>query len=388
MRLSIIVYLSNTTKDRLSSCLESIYTSTLLASEEGEVIVIDDGSSINYSSVLENYGVRYVKTQKRGALASYLYGIVLASGEYVAFVKADGEVSLNMYLPMLRTGADIAINDIGYLAGTTRLAYSERANYEGSPLDFYANGLSGSLYALALENKIYKKSVLLLAKKEIENTDAIMKKHDFSYNMLINCFAFKNASKIETIHTGCAFLRIKEKDSISSLSKERAFLVANSFKELSEIVTNALSKSKGNEIINSNLTKLKNSVASALLGLLDSKENKEAKGELLGLLSIDGTPRADKTSVCVYKGAKPLYQNIREIEKTLLEIYKTTTPLDVFYDIKDAQVAGVIKYFNDEEKRIIAFSKDAKCRIPKAIKAKKASLNRSYKNDVIIEQLS
>ena len=124
MKLSIIICLYNTKREYVKKCLSSITKSTL-SKEDYEILVIDDGSTEDYSQLIEYYKPTYVKTENRGHLASRLYGLMIAKGDYVAFCDSDDTVSVNYHAPMLKKAieenCDIVINDWAFL--------SERAKY-------------------------------------------------------------------------------------------------------------------------------------------------------------------------------------------------------------------------------------------------------------------
>ena len=125
MKLSLIVCAYNTPTEYLDKCLGSVYTSTL---KDFEVVLVDDGSDTDYSEILEKYHPVYVKTQNRGHLAARTYGLMLAKGDYVAYIDSDDTVTFNYHAPMVDTaiasGADIVINDWAFKTGST-LAYCE-----------------------------------------------------------------------------------------------------------------------------------------------------------------------------------------------------------------------------------------------------------------------
>ena len=108
MKLSIIICVYNTDYDYLDKCLTSLTRSTLgnatmLKDEkiEYEIIFVDDGSSKDYTSLVEKYGVRYTKTENQGIFLARALGISLATGDYIAFCDSDDTVSFNYHLPML-----------------------------------------------------------------------------------------------------------------------------------------------------------------------------------------------------------------------------------------------------------------------------------------------
>ena len=97
MKLSIVVCVYNTKREYFDACLKSIRESTL-KKEDYELLVVDDGSSEDYSEIIEKYDPVYVKTDNRGLLSARLYAIMIAKGEYIAFCDADDTVSLNYLL--------------------------------------------------------------------------------------------------------------------------------------------------------------------------------------------------------------------------------------------------------------------------------------------------
>ena len=70
--------------DSIRSVLEQTYTSY-------EIIVIDDGSSDETTSVLQQFDgrIRYVYQENRGPSAARNLGIKIARGEYISFLDAD-----------------------------------------------------------------------------------------------------------------------------------------------------------------------------------------------------------------------------------------------------------------------------------------------------------
>ena len=114
MKLSLIVCLYNTPKSYFSECLHSIKNSTL-KTEDYEILVIDDGSTENYSDVINEYGARVIKTENRGIFRARLLGIEEAQGDYISFVDSDDTVSFNYHFPMLlhaeENDLDVCFND-------------------------------------------------------------------------------------------------------------------------------------------------------------------------------------------------------------------------------------------------------------------------------------
>ena len=124
MTLTIAICVYNTDIAYFEECLRSVTESTLDA-RDYEILVVDDGSTVDYSDIIHRFGARYLRTENRGILSARLTAIDMAEGDYIAFVDSDDSVSVNYHRPMLSTavcdGADIVINDWAF--------HSTRARY-------------------------------------------------------------------------------------------------------------------------------------------------------------------------------------------------------------------------------------------------------------------
>ena len=69
MNLSIILCVYNTKIEYVEQCLDSVFSST---AEDFEVVFVDDGSVVDYSSVLEKHHIKYLRTENRGLLRARL----------------------------------------------------------------------------------------------------------------------------------------------------------------------------------------------------------------------------------------------------------------------------------------------------------------------------
>ena len=86
--LSIIIPLYNTPKELLSECLESCKDY-----EDVEVIIIDDGSTIDYREIINNYNHRYLKIPNGGVSIARNLGLYCATGEYVTLLDSDDKMT-------------------------------------------------------------------------------------------------------------------------------------------------------------------------------------------------------------------------------------------------------------------------------------------------------
>ena len=69
MKLSVIICVYNTEKSYLEKCLDSISSSTL---HDYEIVIIDDGSTEDYSEILTKYKVKYSKTENKEEISDLL----------------------------------------------------------------------------------------------------------------------------------------------------------------------------------------------------------------------------------------------------------------------------------------------------------------------------
>ncbi len=231
MKLSLIVCLYNTPKAYFSECLSSIRRSTL-KKEDYEILVIDDGSSEDYSDLINEHGARVIKTENRGIFRARLLGIEEALGDYVAFVDSDDTVSFNYHLPMLlsalENGLDVCFNDWAFHTERTRYAcfgdssISSDFTYEGDevlPAFLKNEGREHSYFVLW--NKLFKAATLKGILPSVKPIAEDEERYNYSEDALICFFAFKNSKKIANLHTGYYFYRIHSSQTVNIVNEER-----------------------------------------------------------------------------------------------------------------------------------------------------------------------
>lgn len=104
IKVSVIIPVYNAEK-YLRECLDSIVKQTL---QEIEIICVDDGSTDNSLAILKEYKqkderLKIIEQANRGAGAARNAGMVLAQGEYLAFMDAD-----DLYYPTALAQAYVA----------------------------------------------------------------------------------------------------------------------------------------------------------------------------------------------------------------------------------------------------------------------------------------
>ena len=77
-KLSIVIPLYNTPIDLLEECLNSC-----INDYDVEVIVVDDGSTIDYAKIISKYEVKYVKVKNGGVSSARNIGMSLSNSEYI-----------------------------------------------------------------------------------------------------------------------------------------------------------------------------------------------------------------------------------------------------------------------------------------------------------------
>ena len=114
-KVSIIMPVYNVER-YLRGCLDSVTSQTL---KEVEIIVVNDGSTDNSLSILQEYErkfpdqMRVFTTENRGVSHARNYGLRHASGEFVLFVDSDDFIEEDMceklYQKAVQDGNDIVV---------------------------------------------------------------------------------------------------------------------------------------------------------------------------------------------------------------------------------------------------------------------------------------
>ena len=371
MKLSIIICLYNTKREYVKKCLSSITKSTL-SKEDYEILVIDDGSTEDYSQLIEYYKPTYVKTENRGHLASRLYGLMIAKGDYVAFCDSDDTVSVNYHAPMLKKAIEencgIVINDWAFHSKNGKaypkedITIKNDITLENEDILNYLTNAQGKYHSLfVLWNKVYKKSVLLSAKRDLEKTDAIMERMGYSEDALLNFFAYKNAKKLSNIHTGYYFYRIHDEQStlVADCEKRLESQIKSMAKTINTMKQNATKDQKtGIDEWGKLMSRVQYTTAKSLE--LPQLESVIKEAYLVDCLEISRP--CDEVG---YIANGLLGDSFDVVDGMLYDISKRSGEVSVNYDKKDTYVASVIDYMNTQMGKNIKLDKKADISIPK-----------------------
>ena len=376
MKLSIIVCLYNTKKEYFDACLKSIRQSSL-KKEDYELIVIDDGSSQNYDDIIEKYDPVFVKTENRGLLCARLYGVMIAKGDYITFCDADDTVSFNYHAPMLKKAylenADIVINDWAFDTVSTKYACGEDVTIkqdlviEGEDiLRFLASGEGRAHSYFVQWNKIFKKSLLLSAKAELEKTDAVSNKpFTFSEDALSNFFVMKNAKKLVNTHTGYYFYRVHENQTVLTKGADGLKKEIDQMSLSFDIMLDNLPSNEHKEEIKEGILAWRAFMARKHYSYAKNQKHEELFDYIKEKYKQHSLEEAKVKDSTVYIGNILLGENFDDIDRELYRILKTEGEVNVIYDHKDKYVAGTIDYLKENNGVVISGTSNKLVVVPK-----------------------
>ncbi len=180
VKISIIVPVYNT-EPYLGQCLDSIINQTL---EDIEVICVNDGSTDNSLSVLEEYAskdnrIRIINQENKGQGFARNNGLKNVNGEYVLFVDSDDWIEINTCEALYKKANELDLDMLFFCA--TRY-FENEGKYEYDYWDYNYSSLNGKFW-----NKIftYKEvpnifKVAVSACLKLYNTD-FLKKSDVHF---------------------------------------------------------------------------------------------------------------------------------------------------------------------------------------------------------------
>ncbi|MBQ3040015.1 MAG: glycosyltransferase family 2 protein [Clostridia bacterium] len=334
MKLSLIMTVCDVCEKKLDSALKAVRDS-YLKNDEYELIVIDDGSTGNYDEIIKKYSPVYVKTPHRGNLSAVLYGILIAKGDYIAFTNPLVQPTFTYYKTMLDgiidNGADISIGEIAYSEGEAKyvnkldpVTNNEISVENEHILRFFVRDMIESESITTLYNKIFKKETLLLAKNELEKTDAFANKSFDVYGEMLLCYyAAKNAKKMVKSHTGYCFFDIDSKQTIENDEEKSATF---------DIILNSLPENEHTA---------------------ELKKNVEFNRGIYIKNNIGFCKKA-------YLG-----NNFFEIDREIARFYKSDAKVNLIYDKKDAYVSEIIALIVKNDGKEISDSAQKLVVIPK-----------------------
>ena len=373
MKLSLIICVYNTAHALLEECLASIYSE--VGSEKFEVVFVDDGSTADYTDLIKKYPVRYEKIENRGHLGARLYGISVASGDYVGFVDSDDSVSKNYHSPMLdvaeKSGTDIIINGWAFHTERTKRICT-RDTTMSTDIDLRDDDCLRAFAAqrgrehsyFVLWNKIYKKSLIKTAASELENLIPTDKRITYGEDVLLNFLCFKSAKSVKNVNSGLYFYRIHGAQSVIAETEEKIKSQINCMSRVFEIM---LSLSENH--IHSGT--VKSDIEEWQANMSRTHYSKAKAQKLISLYPIIKTAYGvEKLQMPTfsdgwfYAASELLGDNFENIDAALTSLYYQSKPIEAKYERKSRYVGRIISYASAIDGDII-YSSDAEICVPK-----------------------
>ena len=352
MKLSIIICVYNTDIEYLKECLLSISNSSLDC--EYEIVFVDDGSTLDYSSLLSEHKISYYKIENRGHFGARLYGIKAARGEYVAFVDSDDTVSKNYHRPMLEkaesTGADIVINSWAFHTDRTKRvcindsSMANKIDVSGDDILLTYTAQRGREHSYFVNwNKLYKRSLLLKTLEELDNLGISDKRLTFSEDALMNFFNFKNAKKAVNINSGFYFYRIHGAQSVnaSSINKIKTQVECMCF--TFDIMEKHIGDNKHGEKIRANISDWKGLMSRTHFSYAKAARSEELCSFVKNKYGMNkiAPPTAEDGSV--YSVSELLGDNFSEIDESLTKIYDASRQLTARFEKHSKCISRILK---------------------------------------------
>lgn len=174
MRLSIIIPAYNA-ESHIERCLNSCLRQQKIASQDYEVIVIDDGSTDRTAMIVDEFmqefsNVNLISKENKGVSSARNLGIEQSTGEYLLFVDADDELMLNNCIDFEKslTEMEFDILVMHSVKQSTRgydYIYPFKTDFEDiqfSGFSLYDNGfLRGSVCGVAFKKKFLSENDII-----------------------------------------------------------------------------------------------------------------------------------------------------------------------------------------------------------------------------------
>ena len=120
----------------IQDCLKEADTALLNAQVNGELVVVDNGSTDRSAQLARHAGARVIRCEIPGYGAALDCGIHVAKGRYILMLDADGSYDpggLPLFLERLRAGDDMVIGN-RFLGGIQPGAMPWKNRYLGNPV--------------------------------------------------------------------------------------------------------------------------------------------------------------------------------------------------------------------------------------------------------------
>ncbi len=374
--LSVIIPVYNTKIEYLSNCLDSIANSSLI---DMEVIVVDDGSTIDYKELKEKYkNFTFYKIKNQGTLKARLFGLSKASGDYIYFIDSDDAISFDyleaMLLKAKETGSDIVFNDWAFWTWRTKYVCANDSTINSdfclSKEDvlykyFSKYGTEHSYYVIW--NKIFKREILLFVKEKIEELN--LPKTVFAEDVLISFFAFTKANKISNTHLGYYFYRIHNEQQIYVSNASKLLNQILSMSKVFNYMENYLKEINRFDEVRELFFKWKKIMSSSNYEVAKNSKYFNLIDTIKSAYGVEKLTKLPMEAQRPYAKHQLLPLNIDVIESKLKEIFLSTRKIKIYADKNSFaldQLSKMKQLFN-KEFEIVLEKKQATIIMPKEV---------------------
>ena len=247
-KVSVIVPVYNV-EDYVERCLESLLNQTL---KDIEIIVVNDGSTDNSETKIKKYldkypdKIKYLVKENGGLSDARNFGMLYATGEYIAFLDSDDYVDITLYEKMYKTAME---QNCDYVECNFIWKYDDREKKDiGEKYNTKKEMLSKA--RVVAWNKLIKRD--LIEKTEIQFPKGLRYEDvEFFYKLLpyINRFGFVD---------DCLIYYVQRGNSIVNTQNERT-------KEIFEVLDNVLNYYKEKNLYEEYKTELEYTYTRLLL---------------------------------------------------------------------------------------------------------------------------
>lgn len=201
MKLSFIIPYYEVPENMLRQCIDSIICLNGIDACDREIIIVDDGSKNDISSLLKQYGdsVRYIRQDNMGPGAARNHGLQVAQGEWIQFVDADDTLFSRNYDSLIQN-----IDSQEY--DMVMFEFTHHAERYGEPTEGYRR-CSGVEYML--HNNMKAHPVLFVFRKSILG-DLTFQQGIFHEDELFTPQLVLNAQSILVSNTTAYYYRLRE----------------------------------------------------------------------------------------------------------------------------------------------------------------------------------
>ena len=215
MFLSFIVPVYNTAK-YLEECLDSLLAQDI-ASEDYEIICVDDGSTDNSLPILNHYGAQHknitIVNKKNGGVASARNtGLDLARGDYIWFVDSDDFIQKNVLSGLKKLSQQDNYDRIviGMYSFHEKLTPEEQQQKDAFTISVNSNRYDSVVWSSLLNRAYLQKHHLRFNYPNVSHGEDIIFMYEFNLHM----------PKKTSIDEPLYFYRNRENSAMTSKSKE------------------------------------------------------------------------------------------------------------------------------------------------------------------------